>query len=237
MMLVTAVLFLIASSPPSDYRPYRLTQAERKRAANLFTSKHGQELFNKVMNPEPFSHTISESDLNMCLAALDEIAFLMPGKGKAAEVLTAMDKAGLADPVVKMSDGVLTLMAVTKKAKKVISLDLAFVFEDDEHMRVVLKGVRVGRMPVPELILGRSLKTLRQAADRQQKNLKNREIVPQDLDAMLAGVLAAMGEESVPTTICFHKKRWRKIRDVRITDGQLRIDMIPILPGEKTATH
>ena len=77
-MLATAVVFLIASAPPSDYRPYQLTQKERKEAAAHFVNNHGTVFFNRVLENQPFTHVIKESDLNMYLASLDEIAFLKP---------------------------------------------------------------------------------------------------------------------------------------------------------------
>jgi len=228
LMFIIAVIFLIASSPPSGYRPYQLTQKERKEAAKHFIDHHGFVFLNKIMENQPFTHTLTESDLNMYLASLDEIAFLKPAKrgeqSDSGEVFRAMDKAGLADPAVKLSDGVVTLMVQTKKARKVISFDLAFEFDDD-RMRVSLKQVRIGRMPVPEFILRGSI-------DALKKGVKNRpqmeEIRPEDFDAMLAGLIAAMGEDAVPTTLRFSRKRLRKIRDVDVVDGQLNIYIVPV---------
>lgn len=229
LMLVTAVVFLIASSPPSEYLPYQLTQKERKQYAIHFVDNHGAVFFNLVGENQPFTHEILETDLNMYLASLDEIAFLKPARrGKeedSGKVLRAMDKAGVSDPAVKMSDGVLTFMVQTKKARKVISFDLAFEFDDDDHMRITLREVRIGRMPVPEFILSKSIKALKQGV---KAPATPEEITPEDFDTILAGLIVAIGEDAVSTKLRFRKKVVRRIRDIEVIDGKLRIHVVPV---------
>lgn len=233
LMLATAIMFLIASAPPADYRPYQLTQKERKQAAIHFVDNQGAVFFNKVHENIPFTHTITESDLNMYLASLDEIAFLKtvrPGeKDDGGRVLAAMDKAGVADPAVKMRNGVLTFMVQTRKARKVVSFDLAFEFDDDDRMRVTLRQVRIGRMPVPQAILQGSLNALKRAVKRRKPV---EAIGPEDFDAMLVGLVLAMGEKPVSTKIRFSRKRIRRINDIRVKDGQLEMHVVPVSHDE-----
>jgi hypothetical protein len=233
LMLATAVVFLIASAPPEDYRPYQLTQKERKQAANHFGTHHGTVFTNKVYENQPFTHSISETDLNMYLASLDEIAFLksaQPGKkDDGGRVLRAMDKAGISDPAVKMRDSLLTLMVQTRQARKVVSFDLAFEFDDEDRMRVALKQVRVGRMPVPRSILEGSLGALKQAM-RRRAPLEN--VGPEDFDAMLVGLILAMDEKPISTVIRFSRKRIRKIRDIEVKEGKLTIHVVPVSRDE-----
>jgi hypothetical protein len=229
LMLATAVVFLIASAPPSDYRPYQLTQKERKDAALHFVNKHGAVFFNKVHENQPFTHVITESDMNMYLASLEEIAFLKPVRaGKEDEggrVFRAMDKSGVSDPAVKMSDGVVTFMVQTRQARKVVSFDLAFEFDDDDRMRVALKQVRIGRMPVPQAVLDGSIRAVKRAV---QPRTPEGDIGPEDFDAMLTGLILAMGDRPVSTNIRFSRKRIRKIRDIEVQDGQLKIHVVPV---------
>ncbi len=229
LMLVTAVVFLVASSVPSAYLPYRLNHKEQKDAAKHFVDKHGFVFLNKVMENQPFTHSITESDLNMYLAALDEIAFLRLGgqkvKQKSGQVFYAMDKAGMVDPVVEIDNGVLTMMVRWKGINKVISLDLSFVFDEDDRMGVVLKQVRVGRMPVPQFIINDSLEALKKATKNRPKT---EEVTPEDLDALLAAILGAIGEDPIPATIRFSKKRLRRIRDVELEDGVMKIHVVPV---------
>lgn len=233
LMLATAIVFLIASAPPAEYQPYQLTQKERKQAAMHFVDNHGAVFFNKVHENLPFTHVITESDLNMYLASLDEIAFLKPvRRGRQDEggrVLEAMDKAGLSDPAVRMGDGVLTFMVQTRKARKVVSFDLAFEFDDNDRLRVNLREVRVGRMPVPRAVLSQTIDALKEAIRR---GAPKREIGPEDFDEMLAGLVLAIGEEPVSTKIRFSRKRIRKIRGIEVKEGQLQIDIVPVSPGE-----
>jgi hypothetical protein len=196
-------------------------------------NNQGAVFFNKVHENIPFTHSIRETDLNMYLASLDEIAFLKPvRRGKEDEgnrVLTAMDKAGISDPAVKMNDDILTLMVQTRQARKVVSFDLAFEFDDEDRMRVLLKQVRIGRMPVPQSILEGSLSALKEAVRRRAPR---ENIGPEDFDAMLVGLILAMDEKPVSTKIRFSRKRIRKIRDIEVKDGQLEIHVVPISNDE-----
>ncbi len=229
LMLATAIIFLIASAPPSDYRPFQLTQKERKQAAQHFVNTQGVVFMNKVHENQAFTHVITESDLNMYLASLDEIAFLKPVKpGKeddGGRVLSAMDKAGVSDPAVKIGDGVFTFMVQTRQARKIVSFDLAFEFDDNDRMRVVLKQVRIGRMPIPQFILSGSIEAIKQAVKR---NTPQGDIAPEDFDAMLTGLVLAMGDEPVSTNIRFSRKRIRKIKNIEVKDGQLLVHVIPV---------
>ncbi|MBN1942351.1 MAG: hypothetical protein JW849_03555 [Phycisphaerae bacterium] len=228
LMLATAIVFLIASAPPAEYRPYQLTQKERREAAHHFVDHQGAVFFNKIHENLPFTHVITESDLNMYLASLDEIAFLKPvRRGREDEggrVLRAMDKAGLSDPAVKLGDGVMTFMVQTRKARKVVSFDLAFEFDDNDRMRIALREVRVGRMPVPQAVLSESIEALKRGVRRPPSE---KDIGPEDFDEMLAGLVLAMGDEPVSTNIRFGRKRIRKLRDVEVKDGKLKIHIVP----------
>lgn len=229
LMFVTAVVFLLASTVPANYQTYQLTQKERKDAATDFVGRHGAVLVEKMRVNQPFQHTITEEKLNLYLASLDEIAFLRaPRRGekqKTGEIHNAMDKAGLADPVVHLDDGVITFMVRTQRSNKVVSMDIGFDFPDPEHIRVALREVRIGRMPVPPRLIEDSFKALKQAAGSFGGF---DETSAQNLDAILAGVLAAVGEGPLPTTMQFGSKRTRRIKDIVVEDGKLTVDIEPV---------
>lgn len=229
LMFVAAVVFLLASSVPDEYKPYQLTQKERKDAAIDFVGRHGAKVVENIRVNQPFSHSLTEQDMNLYLASLDEIAYLKPPKRgkrqKTGEVFEAMDQAGLADPVVAMDDGILTVMVRTRRSNKVVSMDLAFEFPDAEHIQIVLKEVRIGHMPVPRSFVEGGLDTLKRGVG----NLTTLdETSAQDLDAILAGVLAAVGEGPLPATMRFGSKRVRRIKDIVVDDGQLTIHIEPV---------
>jgi hypothetical protein len=228
LMFAAAVVFLLASSVPDEYKPFQLTQKERKDAAIDFVGRHGAKLVENIRVNQPFSHTLTEQDMNLYLASLDEIAYLKPARRgnrqKSGEVYEAMDKAGLADPVVAMDDGILTVMVRTQRSNKVASMDLAFEFPDNDHIQIVLKQVRIGHMPVPRSFVEGGLETLKRGVG-DLSTLD--ETAAQDLDTILAGVLAAVGEGPLPATMRFGSKRVRRIKDVVVDDGQLTIHVEP----------
>jgi hypothetical protein len=231
LMLATSIVFLLASSVPSNYRTFQLTQKERKDYALDFVNQHGLPVVEKIRVEEPFTHVISEEKMNLYLASLDEIAFLKPARRgevqKSGEVFHALDKAGLAGPVVAMDDGILTLMVRTKKYNKVVSIDLGFEFYDDGQMAVTLEQVRIGRMPVPESFIADGLERFQSAVELP----RTEETSPQDLDAIIAGVLAVVNEGPFSSTLRFSRKRIRRIDDITVDDGSLKIRIVP-LPRE-----
>ena len=224
LMLATAVVFLLASSVPDDYSPLQLLPQERKETAERsFVDAHAIPFLNAAMDVKPFYHEVREEELNQYLASLDEIANLRPGH-QAGGVYAAMDEAGLADPMVKIRDGIITLMIRTKKANKVVSLDVRLTMTD-AGLVVTLDAVRIGRMPVPKSWVDGSLALLRDALAQQDLD---EEVSERDLDRLLGAVVGGIGGEPLDTTLKFRKKRFRKIDEVSVTDGVIRIHVTPM---------
>lgn len=229
LMLCASVIFLLASSIPSGYNPVRLNHKERELFAKDFIDKHALKFLNKYQDIKAFTHEISQEELNYYLASLEEIAFWKPGKKgekkKSGEVYKAMDKAGLADPVVTMDDGVITIMVRTKGSNKVLSIDISLQITDDERLAVALEGVRIGRMPVPSAILNEGLSALKSSvAERNDKGHASTN----DLDGMLATLLASINEEPIPTEFKFERKKIRKLVELNIEDGKLTVHIVPV---------
>ena len=177
-----------------------------------------------------FTHVISQDELNYYLASLEEIAFLKPGKEgekkKSGEVYEAMDKAGLADPVITMDDGVITIMVRTKDSNKVLSIDLSMQITDEERLAINLEGVRIGRMPLPTTVLDKGLAELKKAVKNRGEG---NEASTKDLDALLGTILGAINEEPITTEIrIFGRKRIRKIVELNIDDGKLTMHIVPV---------
>ncbi|MCD4823574.1 MAG: hypothetical protein K8S55_03135 [Phycisphaerae bacterium] len=233
LMLALAITFLLASMVPQDYEPRQLTQQERQNVARKFANKAINDLLNKFEDVKPFTHTITEDELNHYLASLDEIAFLRLGKKNAAskstELFEAMDKAGFLDPMVKMDDGVLTIMVQTRSSKKVISLDLSFMITDDGRLTVNLEQVRIGRMPVPQFIISEGLEALQKTLPQSQSGKLNRMSV-RNLDLMIATIIGSIGETPIPTKIAISRKKPKQLRRIDIEDGELKLHFVPAEP-------
>lgn len=228
-MLALALVFLAASSVPDAYEPYRMTQEDREHAAMHFANVHGIEFFNKAGDVKPFTHEITADDFNKYLAALDQIAFLRPppaGKNqRIGTVWKAMESAGIADPMVVIDNGILTVMVRTLGSNKVVSMDLRLEMVAPGKMKVALEGIRVGLMPVPQTAVGGGIEQLKATlAERQKLEVASHK----DLDAMLAAIIAAIGEEPVETTLKLPRDRYRRISRLELEDGALRVFVEPV---------
>lgn len=229
LMLVLAVLFLMASTVPPAYGPFQLTQQERKNMAQDFINNHGAPLLEQIRRPEPFEHTITEDELNCYFASLEEIAFLKPGKRgevrKTSGVYDALDKAGFADPAVRLDDGLMTLMVRSKSANKVISVDIGFELDDDKQVIIAIKGFRVGRLSIPQGFVSGSLDAFKQAVGPQKEFTEDSL---RDLDGIIAGVISKVNDAPLPAEFKLGSKRVREIRSLKIDDGKLTIKIVPV---------
>lgn len=247
LMVAAAVVLLFASRRPEAYRPYALTQAQRREVAQGFITKC-LALGSQLGNKDPFTHTVKQDDLNRYLASLDELAFLrLQGDDvaeKSSEVVDAMDKAGLAYPAVNMDDDILTIMFRTEKINKVISVDLLLSITDDSRLKVEMGQVRVGKMPVPAILVSNALDSMKQSlAELEAKRKKKKtdggfeededddddrsDIRAGDFDLLLPKILSAIDEEPFSTEVKFRNAR-KKVTRVEIDDGELKIYFFPV---------
>ncbi|MBS3821617.1 MAG: hypothetical protein GVY16_03025 [Planctomycetes bacterium] len=229
LMFLTAVAFLLASSRPDEWEPYQLRNEDQRGVANRFGTRIMRELVNGLGDIKPFSFTIHEEEMNEYLASLDEIAFLAYSKDevarKSSELVAAMDKVGIADPVVDMQPDTLTLMVRTKKGNKIVSLDLVFEFTDDAWLYVKLDGVRVGLLPLPRGFVSGSLEEVQGAiggvgGERNEPSL-------QDLDLIVGRLISGIGGKPLPTRLPIVESRPKRIRDIEIDEQTLTIHFVP----------
>ncbi len=205
LVAAAVTLYLMAAAAPEDYAPARLSASERARRAREFTNKVLlRDFYNEVQRSRPFEMTLTEGALNAYLASADEIAGNYPHV-KPGTVDAWMEEKNLAEPAIALHAGYLTLMVRSAEFNKVLSVDVAPVFEGEGSMRVELRGVRVGTLPVPERLVADQLGAIRSAMRGQGRRIERREGSPgisaDDLAAALGSVLGAMGGGPISTTL------------------------------------
>ena len=234
VVLAGVVLYVLASRPPADYHPAQLTQKEKEQSARQFVS-HISDFNNKAQKNEAFEWQITQEQLNSYLASADEIAANRLG-GRRGEVRQALESAGLADPAVAMTDGVLTLLVRSSKHDKVVAADLAFRFTPDGRLAIRLTQTRIGQLPVPDRFLREQLQTVKEQLRRdQQKPVEPAAQASgpgdssEDVGRLIGAVIAAIDEEPITPELVGglnHKKV--RIEDLRLTPGKLTVRAVPI---------
>lgn len=230
VLLLTGIGFMLASMRPEDYRPYQLTKELRQRQVAKFVNKHALPFRNNFIKPDSFNHTITEDEMNLYLASLDEIAQQRPDAGseKSAvreneSVHDAMDKNGLADPVVKFVDDKIRVMIRSKNhADKIITLDIKMQLDDESKLKISLDGVKIGRLPVPKSVVEASLNLLRESLKDSENNTDFTS-----MENVIAKVFQALDDKPVETVLTL-SKRSKKISDIKIADGSLTIFYVPV---------
>jgi len=232
-ILIGVVLYVQASRLPPRYRPAQLTAAQKKQAAKAFYSKIVNEFATDAQRNEPYDWRVSEEQLNAWLASMDEIAS-KTRTGKAGEVYKAMARADLAGPSVALRDGVMTLMVRSTKYEKIISVDIAFTFTPAKKLRVHVRGLRLGRLAMPDSLMRSRLdefKRLSSSGGRDVDTVRSRAatagISSDDVAAVLEAVLAAIDEEPISAELKINKKRVR-IEQIEIAAGTLRMHVVPV---------
>lgn len=168
VVLAVGVVFLLASRIPSSYRPARLSPAEQERLASAWKVRDGRVRgfmglladFDDAGSGRPFAWTITQEEANLCLASVDGIASL--GWGAPVFPMAELERAGFSEPAVAMRAGVLTLMVRSSTHGKILSVDVGFAFEKEGNLRMEIRAMRVGVMPVPKALFEDELQRLRE---------------------------------------------------------------------------
>ena len=233
----TAALYLLASWNPPAYAPPQLDQAEKEWAAQRFVA-HVASLSHFGEENEPHWWQLTEERANEYLAAMDEIAFRQPdrkdNRRRRGDVQYMMDRAGLAEPVVRFKNGRTTVMVRSSEYGKVVSADLTFTFVEEGKVLVNLQGARVGLLPVPRLAirhrLGRFKAQLERRLDRMQRQADEASdgglaisgLV--DLADIFATIIAAVDSDPLPAVI---KPMHVEIKEIVIENGILKLLVVP----------
>lgn len=231
IMLVLGVIFMMASTVPSEYTPLQMQKHQREIAAKSLVSK-ASVLIDNFQCPKAFEHIITERELNQYLGSLDEIAYNAPGKTKKKSgVSETMDKMGVSTPFIHLSDkdgGTMTLMICSDEYKKIFSLDIAFEITDDDrdHIKTQIKGIRIGNMPIPKSVIDGGIASLKDSLpDAEEFSINH--LSSDFFEQLLVHVVRSIDTNPLPTTLTV-KKHSKKIHRINISEGQLTIEFIHI---------
>ncbi len=241
IVAAASVLYVLASWKPAHYAPARLTQEQKEAAAYRFVNTVITPVNNRLGEGEPFSLTLWEKDVNAYLASMDEIYALQPdrpGKSHIGRVYREMEKAGLADPAVSFRDGVVSLMVRSKQYDKILSAGVSFEFvSSGKEIRVHLSSVRVGRLPIPRVIIRGILDDFKVRQDSAGDGNQDVEGEPfgggagvssAQIGRMLVNVLASIDGDPLPAE---HRlRRWLLVRieQIDVAEGRLTLKINPI---------
>ena len=236
-VLVTAALIYVETSRiPPEYRPVQLSAEQKDQAAKEFLNrKILHEFGNAAQRNRGFEWTVTQEQLNRYLAAMDEIASSAPSV-RPGTVYRRMDEAGLADPAVVLRDGVVRVMVRSVRYQKILSADVSLRFRGDGRLSVNLVQMRAGLIRLPGFWVRSRLEGLRGEIlegqeDHGAKTRSSEEtfgLSSQGVGQVLRTVLGAIGQEPISTELTWRvNKRRVRIDEIEITDGLLRLHVVP----------
>jgi len=242
VVVTIAVLYILDSRVPTAYRPAQLGLEERMLVRDRFW--HHILQFNQKAH-RPFDWVITERQLNEYLASMEEIEMKVSARARSGRL---MERAGIAEPVVAVGDGILTVMLLSTRHDKVFSADLSLTFTEEGRLRIRVEQVRIGALPVPRSLVHDRLQQLKGALTQKSEDLQAAKknappagtiggVSPGDLAAVLTRVVAAINEEPIPTDFEVPLARMRvRVKGIdmlpRTEDEEARIvlHVVPVAP-------
>lgn len=222
--LPLGLIYIAACRVPADYQPLRsrMNQGQLDEAANRFVN-HMSEFQVSTQSPRPFTWSVTQRELNMYLASMDEISWTRFG-GKRGRVVSQMEKLSLEGWCVSVREGLVKLMVRSTKYDKVLSAALSFKFVDGK-MQVELDRARVGGLVFPKSTMVNRLSKLRDALIRREST-RSKDY----LGAFLLGVLemAVENEPREPVVAWDGHFKPTLIERIDISGGKVTIHARPV---------
>lgn len=232
LLVAAGVLYFTISAVPPGYAPQRLSQVQKKQAAQQFVEK-AVPLHNAPAG-DLVRWLASEDELNKYLASMDEIASYRLG-GKRGQIYRKLAESKLSGLAVRLSKGLITLMFRSDKYGKIVSVDFALEITPDQRLRAGLKQVRIGKLRIPDSTFRERLIRLKMSLGlsepvRDPHEGKTRR--PTDDMVKIIGAMVAAIDEA-PTRI-EHKINNKLLRLIGIEAEQGRLTLVfQSLPIEK----
>jgi hypothetical protein len=224
------VLYLLASAVPEAYRPAVLSREQQEQAAKAFINGVLSELHNRAEDARPFEMTFTQGEINSYLASADEIIRFYDSQ-KVGEARRSMAEAGIAAPAVALDDGVLTFMCRLTEYDKILSVDLAFAFDETGKLKVSVAGARLGRLPAPGFLVRRAVdemtRRLPQAEEADAAGPREGAPTSEDVGRALRAVAGGIGGDNVPTVFGFRRQKRIRLVDVAIEPGGITLRFEP----------
>ena len=226
LLVAAGVLYFTVSAVPTGYAPQRLSQAEKKRAAQEFVEK-AVPLHNAPAG-DLVRWLATEDELNKYLASMDEIASYRLG-GKRGQVYRQMAKSKLSGLAVRLSKGIITLVFRSDKYGKIVSADFVLEITPDQRLRAGLKRVRIGKLRIPDSAFRERLIRMKMSLGfseslRDPREGKTKTRRPTDDMVKILGAMVAAIDEA-PTRI-EHKVNNKLLRLVGIEAEQGRLTLV-----------
>lgn len=241
VLVAGGTLYYAISRVPEGYGLLALSQAQKKRAAQEFVSKAVTSLLNPAPG-EVLRWVSTEDELNRYLASMDEIAHYRLG-GKRGQVYRRLERARLSGLVVRLGEGRITFMFRSDEYGKIVSVDFSLAVTEDKKLLARLKGVRIGRLAIPETTVRRRMMALKESlagkvAARKKNDASSRSSRPtDDMVKILTAIVSAIDEE--PTAI-EHKMNNKLVRLDGVEIGQGRLVLVfrslPLTATTRAAT-
>ena len=223
------LMWRLSQSSPATYQPVEMTEAQRQQAADRFWRRL-MEIDNLSGKRQDFDWTVSQQQANETLASLPEIAEKCRA-GDGARVRAALEASGLGGFAVCMRSGKVTLMVRSRDAGGVVSLDVSprVIVEGDE-LKAGVDALRVGRAPLPRVLLGDAVARIEGLARRAEQAPAQRSLPgfsPRDMIRATAAIASAIdGESGEPVHTEFQTPANRqrlRVTAINVEDGRLTL--------------
>ncbi len=237
--VVMVVVFLLTSWVPRAYTPAKLSAEMRTTVANSHFPSHLMDFGNAAQLNEPFIWTLTAGQLNAYLASADEIAdFFSPGPDKKGQVDAVLAAAGITGLAAALDDGELTLMARRVGRNQIISIGVSFDHTADGRVKVSLKHLRLGLLPLPRKLIRSHIRQFTDALPQRPAGAGSADdklvgslaaVSADDLARLIGQLLRAIDGEPISPVINWPVgKKTVRIDRTDIDDGKMTLHVQPV---------
>lgn len=225
LLILLGGLYIQADRVPGDYKPVvDLPQEQKERISKDFVQHVILDFRNQTQRIEPFTWRITQDQMNRYLACADEIAFLRAGKQR-GEVDRAMASAGVAAPMIVLTDTGMKMMIQSTRFDKVLTAELLVGLTEDQKLRVEVVATRLGKLSVPKSVFIDQLDQFRQRVSPRGRESSR------GMEGVVAILVAAIDNESITP-----ENTWKingigvGLDDVEIGSQELVLHVRPVPP-------
>ncbi|MCE5326897.1 MAG: hypothetical protein LLG01_10840 [Planctomycetaceae bacterium] len=237
--------YLLASMVPHDYQPERLSEYDKHQVTMAFYNNVIETFANKSRSREAFSVTYTEKEVNQYLASMDAIVGARPNKADVktqyGSVYALLGRAGLADPAVHFTPGVLTVMIRSQQFDKMLSAGLKFNFDEKRQLHVGMSGAYVGRLRVPDWIVRDSLMALKPLLQKELDKIESTASQPRknrgvgmigfstaEIGTAIAAAITAIDEKPITSAGLTSKGSRIRITAIDLKEGEITLHFSPV---------
>jgi len=225
VMIAGVIAYFLLISSPKDYQPQVPDKAQQKQAEDVIWKK-SEQYHNNMYETKRFSIRFSEQLLNTMLLHEETQEYLRKLMGRSVEFLR--------QPQLRLTGDTIEFMGrfKYKKIDFVMTTGFRVVLTDSGRLKLTMRPVKFGRLPVPySMVQDRLSRLLAGLEERELKNIDGKEESANNTKNRFMPILLELlkkREVILDSEYQAFKGRRAYITGIQVSKGQIELEFQPI---------